>query len=166
MSLARQHEIQRVAQGVGDGVDLGAEPAARAAQRLGLGAALCRPGRARVGADDRGVDQDGLQIRQMRTAPVQCLPDAVAAPAGKALEDRVPLPMLGGQQTPRRPRPQDPQDGRQEGPASGLRRDANLLVGRHYRIDCSPFFVADFEPVRHRQKALTLPADERYVNRT
>jgi hypothetical protein len=41
-----------------------------------------------------------------------------------------------------------------------------MLVGRQYRIDCIPFFVADFEPVRHRQKPLTLATSGGYVNRT
>lgn len=47
-------------QGVGDGVDLGAKPAARAAQRISLGVALRRPVRARVGMDERGVDKHAL----------------------------------------------------------------------------------------------------------
>jgi len=33
-------------------------------------------------------------------------------------------------------------------------------------VDCIPFFVADFEPVRHLQKALTLASGNGYVNRT
>ena len=118
------------------------------------------PGRARVGADDRGIDQDALQIRPMRAARVQCLPDAVAAPAGKALEDRIPLALLSGQQTPLRPRPQHPQ----EGPASRLRCHADMLVGHQNRIDCIPFFVADFEPVQ--SSPLTLATRGGYVNRT
>lgn len=60
---ARQHEVEGVAQAVGDGVDLGAEPAPRAAQRLGLRAAFRGPGRTGMGADDGGIDQDALQIR-------------------------------------------------------------------------------------------------------
>jgi len=47
-------------QGVGDGVDLGAKPAARAAQSLSLGVALRRPCRVRVGTDERGVDKHAL----------------------------------------------------------------------------------------------------------
>jgi hypothetical protein len=125
-----QHEVEGVAQAVGDGVDLGAEPAPRAAQRLGLGAALRRPGRAGMGADDGGVDQDALQIRQMRAALMQRLPDAMAAPAGEALENRVPLAMLGRQQAPLRPRPQNPQDRHQKGPASWLPTHADMLVGQ------------------------------------
>ena len=102
----------------------------------------------------------------MYAARVQCLPDAVAAPTGKALEDRVPLAMLSGQQSPLRPRPQNPQHGHQKGPASGFRRHAHMLVDGQYRVDRLPFFVADFESVRHRQKGLTLAEDEAYVNRT
>jgi hypothetical protein len=39
-------------------------------------------------------------------------------------------------------------------------------VDGQYRVDRLPFFVADVEPVRHREKALTLAGDEAYVNRT
>ena len=45
---AGQHEVEGVTQAVRDGVNLGTEPASRAAQRLDLGAAFRRTGRARM----------------------------------------------------------------------------------------------------------------------
>jgi hypothetical protein len=97
---------------------------------------------------------------------MQRLPDAIAAPAGEALENRVPLAIGGRQQAPLRPRPQHPQDRHQEGPAAGFRGHADMPVGRQYRVDRLPFFVADFEPVHHRQKALTFAVNGACVNRT
>jgi hypothetical protein len=41
-----------------------------------------------------------------------------------------------------------------------------MPVGRQYRVDRLPFFVADFEPVHHRQKALTFAVNGACVNRT
>jgi len=149
---ARQHEVQRVAKGVRDGVDLGAEPAARAAQRLGLRAAARRPRRARVGADDGGVDEDALQIGLLRAAPVQRLEHAPPAPAGIALEHRVPLAMLGGQQPPLRARPQHPQHRHQEKPAGRLRGHAGVRVRRQDRKNHGPLFVTDLKSVRHRHR--------------
>ncbi len=60
---ARQHKVQWVTQGISDGMDLGAESAPRAAQRLSFGVARRCPGGAGVGADDRRVNKDALQIR-------------------------------------------------------------------------------------------------------
>jgi hypothetical protein len=71
---ARQDEVERVAQGVDEGMDLGAEPAPRATQRLGVAAR-----------------------RPCGTARMQRLEDPEPAPAGESLEPGVPAAMLGRQ---------------------------------------------------------------------
>jgi len=60
----------------------------------------------------------------------------------------------------------NPQDRRQEGPAGLFRGNPDMRMGGQNWVDCIPFFVADFEPVRHLQKALTLASGNGYVNRT
>jgi len=87
---AGQREVEGVAQGIGDGMGLGAESAPRVPQSLCLGVAARRTRRAGMGAVDGGADEGRLQIREMDAPRVQHLPDAVSAPAGKPLEHGVP----------------------------------------------------------------------------
>ena len=60
---AGQNELQWVSQGIGDGVDLGAEAPTRTSQGLALGVTLRGTRCARVGAVNRGIDKNRLQIR-------------------------------------------------------------------------------------------------------
>ena len=163
---ARQHEVQGVAQGAGDRVDLDAEPAPRPPQRLGFRIAARRSRCARVGADNGGIDQHALQIRAVRTRRMPRLPDPVATPAGKSLEYRVQFAMFRSQQAPLRSRPQNPQHGGKEVPACRFRDHPDMRMGHQYRLDHIPFFVTNFESVRHVPKGLRLTNGTGYVNRT
>ena len=57
---SRQHKVQRQAQGVGEYMDLGAEPTPRPTQRLGVSSASSGPGGTGMGANHRGIDQKAL----------------------------------------------------------------------------------------------------------
>ncbi len=127
---ARQDEAQREAQPVGDGVDFGVGTAPGASQSPGLRVAASRPRRAGVGRVDGGVDENGLQVRQMDAAIVERLPYAELAPARKPLEHGVPLAVCAWQQPPLCPATQYPQHGAKKGPALQLPTKTTRFTAR------------------------------------
>ena len=97
--LARdQHKTQRVAQGVGHGVDFGVEPAARDADNLwaaGLSCSCRRLVRPTAGP----IKQHFVQVRLLH-APEKVVEMALAAPIGVALVHHAPCAQSLGQAAP------------------------------------------------------------------
>src|SRR5690606_12202284 len=81
-----------------------------------------------MGADDGGIDNQGLKVRVVGHRREDAPPDTLMAPTAEAAEDAVPVAEQLGQVAPGRARPHDPQPSLDEHAVVAARRAARALV--------------------------------------
>jgi len=111
-----QCKPQRVAQGVDVDMNLGAESASAAAQRLSRlpAASMQRACGRGMGTNDRAVENQMFHIGIICKMLMHEFPDALVTPASKSLVDAVPIAVSFGQQAPLGTAARDPQYAFQE----------------------------------------------------
>lgn len=97
-----------------------------------------------MGTNEGAVDEQALQVGGVGQVLMELGPDAAPTPAGKALVDTVPTPILAGQQAPLRTAAHHPQHGLDEASAVGF--VAHIYTGSLSQavVNLIPLIVTQF----------------------
>src|SRR3984893_1581965 len=133
---------------------LGAQAAARTADRLIFRPPFFGPGSVLVGSDDGGVDDQKFEVRIIGHRLEDPPPNTLEAPTTEAPEHAVPIPKRFRQITPGRARTHEPKPAFHEHPVIAPGRA--FLVRSTYDQWCYPLprRVAQNQPIHHTQDGL------------